>query len=142
MRVKDAVGRFGEDTAARHLTAAGFTILDRNWRPGPKAPGGIRGELDIVAREGDALVIVEVKTRSGTGFGSPAESVTADKVRRIRRLAVLWLAAHSGTDAAPGGPSSHGGHRVPRGHGVVRFDVVSVLRSRDGVTVEHLRGAF
>jgi putative endonuclease len=139
MRVKDAVGRFGEDTAASHLTAAGFTILDRNWRPGPKAPGGIRGELDIVAREGDALVIVEVKTRSGTGFGLPAESVTADKVRRIRRLAVLWLAAHSGTDAAPEGRDSY---RGSRGHSIVRFDVVSVLRSRNGVTVEHLRGAF
>ncbi len=141
MRVKDAVGRFGEDTAASHLTAAGFTILDRNWRPGPKAPDGIRGELDIVAREGDALVIVEVKTRSGAGFGSPAESVTADKVRRIRRLAVLWLVAHPGTDTGPAG-GRHGGSHGPRGHGVVRFDVVSVLRSRNGVTIEHLRGAF
>jgi putative endonuclease len=133
MRVKDAVGRFGEDTAAKHLTAAGLTILDRNWRPGPKSIGGVRGELDIVAREGDALVIVEVKTRSGAGFGSPAEAVTADKTRRIRRLAVLWLAAH---------PRSEGGQSGSRGYPVVRFDVVSVLRTRDGVTVDHLRGAF
>jgi putative endonuclease len=122
MRVKDAVGRFGEQTAARYLEAAGLVILDRNWR---LAAGPLRGELDLVARDGDALAIVEVKTRSGTGFGSPAEAVTADKARRIRRLAVAWLAAHPG-----------------QGHASIRFDVVSVLRSARGVTVEHLRGAF
>jgi putative endonuclease len=122
MRVKDAVGRFGEQAAARHLAAAGLTILDRNWRP---AGIGIRGELDLVARDGDAIVIVEVKTRSGTGFGAPAEAVTAQKAQRIRRLAVAWLAAHPG-----------------QGNASVRFDVVSVLRGAGGVTVEHLRGAF
>jgi putative endonuclease len=122
MRVKDAVGRFGEQTAARHLEAAGLRILDRNWR---LASGELRGELDLVAREGDALVVVEVKTRSGTGYGSPAEAVTGDKARRIRRLAVAWLAAHPG-----------------QGHASIRFDVVSVVRAAGGVTVEHLRGAF
>jgi putative endonuclease len=122
MRVKDAVGRFGEQTAARHLESAGLVILDRNWR---LSAGPLRGELDLVAREGDALVIVEVKTRSGSGFGSPAEAVTADKARRLRRLAVAWLAAHPG-----------------QGHAVIRFDVVSVVRSAGGLTVEHLRGAF
>jgi putative endonuclease len=128
MRVKDAVGRFGEDTAAGHLTAAGLTILERNWRVPQVRGSDVRGELDIVAREGDALVVVEVKTRSGTGYGTPAEAVTADKARRIRRLTAAYLAAH------PGG-----------GHQTVRFDVVSVLRSRSGrvgVAVEHLRGAF
>ena len=128
MRVKDAVGRFGEDTAAGHLTAAGFSILERNWRPAPKSGTGVRGEIDIIALDGDALVIVEVKTRSGTGFGTPAESITADKRRRLRRLAVLWLAAHSGPGSG--------------GYGSVRFDVVSVLRFHDRLTVEHLRGAF
>jgi putative endonuclease len=122
MRVKDAVGRFGEQTAARHLMAAGLTIVDRNWRP---TGSGIRGELDLIAREGGALVIIEVKTRSGTGFGTPAESVTAQKAQRIRRLALAWLAAHPG-----------------QGNSSVRFDVVSVLRTAGGVTVEHLRGAF
>lgn len=122
MRVKDAVGRFGEQTAARHLEAAGLTIVDRNWRVAGRE---LRGEIDLVAREGDALVVIEVKTRSGTGYGTPAEAVTADKARRIRRLAVAWLAAHPG-----------------EGHAFIRFDVVSVLRAAGGVTVEHLRGAF
>lgn len=128
MRVKDAVGRFGEDTAASHLTAAGFSILERNWRPAASAVTGVRGELDIVAREGNALVVVEVKARSGSGFGAPAAAITADKTRRIRRLTVLWLAAHP----RPGGS----------GYASVRFDVIGVLRRPDGVTVEHLRGAF
>jgi putative endonuclease len=125
MRVKDAVGRFGEETAARHLQAAGLRIVERNWRAPRMAGSDVRGELDLVAREGEALVVIEVKTRSGTGFGSPAEAVTADKARRVRRLAVAWLAAHPG-----------------EGHAFVRFDVVSVVRTGGGVTVEHLRGAF
>ncbi|HEX4430029.1 MAG TPA: YraN family protein [Frankiaceae bacterium] len=125
MRVKDAVGRFGEQTAARYLEDAGLTILERNWRAPRMAGSDVRGELDLVAREGGALVVVEVKTRSGTGFGSPAEAVTADKARRVRRLAVAWLAAHPG-----------------EGHASVRFDIVSVLRAAGGITVEHLRGAF
>jgi Holliday junction resolvase-like predicted endonuclease len=79
MRVKDAVGRFGEQTAARRLEAAGLTIVEHNWRAPRVAGSDGRGEIDLVAREGDALVVVEVKTRSGTGFGSPAEAVTADK---------------------------------------------------------------
>jgi putative endonuclease len=125
MRVKDAVGRFGEETAARHLEAAGLTILERNWQAPRGAGSEIRGEIDLVAREGEALVVVEVKTRSGTGYGSPAEAVTAAKARRLRRLAVAWLAAHPGD-----------------GHALVRFDVVSVVRGSRGVSVEHLRGAF
>ncbi len=124
MRVKDAVGRFGEEQAARHLTAAGLTVLARNWRPG-RIPGGPRGELDIIARDGEEIVIVEVKTRSGTRFGSPAEAVTADKVRRLRRLAAAWLAANPAT-----------------GYRAVRFDVVSVLRTGRELRVDHLRGAF
>ena len=125
MRVKDAVGRFGEDTAAGHLEAAGLTILARNWRPVGMAVHGLRGELDIVAREGDVLVVVEVKTRSGTRYGTPAEAVTAQKAYRRRRLAVAYLSAHP--ECSPD---------------TIRFDVVGVVRTRSGLVVEHLRGAF
>jgi putative endonuclease len=125
MRVKDAVGRFGEDTAAKHLTDAGLTILARNWYAAGIAGGDVRGELDIVAREGNALVVVEVKTRSSTAFGSPASAVTPDKARRVRRLAVAWLSQHP--DWAPQ---------------TIRFDVVSVLRTRSGLQIAHLRAAF
>src|SRR5690606_3999779 len=93
MRAKDAVGRYGERVAAAFLVERGWQVLDRNWR-------GPSGELDIVALDGDELVVVEVKTRTGDGFGHPAEAVTAAKLARLRRLAGQWLADH---DVHPAG---------------------------------------
>jgi putative endonuclease len=84
MRVKDAVGRFGEQLAVQHLEAAGMQVLARNWRCR-------EGELDVVARDGPTLVFVEVKTRSRLGFGAPAEAVDRAKSARIRQLALRWL---------------------------------------------------
>lgn len=116
MRAKDGVGAYGERVAARYLAGEGLEILDRNWR-------GHGGELDIVARDGDDVVIVEVKTRSGAGFGHPAEAVTRAKLARLRRLAGEWLSSH---------------HVGAAG---VRIDVVAVTRPRAGAAlVEHLRG--
>ena len=118
MRAKDAVGRYGEDVAARHLTDAGLEIVARNWRCA-------EGEIDIVARERGALVICEVKTRSSDRYGVPAEAISRRKADRLRRLAFLWLQDH------------------PAGGADVRFDVVSVTRSRAGAAVvEHVRAAF
>ena len=118
VRAKDAIGRYGEDVAARHLQQAGFELLDRNWR----CP---RGEIDIVAWDGSILVFCEVKTRSSLDFGTPAEAVGPVKARRIRALACQWLLANRPAYAE------------------LRFDVVSVLRQRQGAAlVEHLRGAF
>jgi putative endonuclease len=118
MRAKDAVGRYGEDVAATYLLRAGWVVLDRNWR-------GRAGEIDIVARDGDELVVVEVKTRTGDGFGHPAEAVTPAKLGRLRRLAGEWLEAH---DVRPGG---------------VRVDVLAVRTARAGAaSVEHLRGVL
>jgi putative endonuclease len=118
VRVKDAVGRYGEQVAARHLEDAGMTILDRNWRCA-------EGEIDIVASDGDTLVVCEVKTRSGLAFGDPAEAVVPAKAARLRRLALRWLASHG------------------LGWRDLRFDVVTVLRRAEGgPLVRHLRGAF
>jgi putative endonuclease len=120
MRAKDRLGRDGEEAAAAHLTAAGCTVLARNWRCRD-------GELDLVVRDGDQVVFVEVKSRSGLAFGRPVEAVTLDKARRIRRLAAQWLAEH----------------RPAGWWGDVRFDVVSVLSpGTDETAIEHLRGAF
>lgn len=121
-RAKDVLGRFGEDLAARHLVASGVEILDRNWRCR-------EGELDIVAREAGTLLFCEVKTRTGTRFGTPAEGVSERKVARVRLLAVRWLAAH------------------PRLRGPVRFDLLAVSREAtpglpEAIRVEHRRGAF
>ncbi len=112
------LGRHGERIAAAFLTDAGLQVLDRNWRCRD-------GELDLVARDGDAIVFCEVKTRRGSGFGHPVEAVTAAKQRRLRTLAQRWLAAHE--EHAP----------------FLRFDVVGVLvRGERPALVTHLRGAF
>lgn len=112
------LGNRGERIAAAYLTDAGLLVLDRNWRCR-------EGELDIVARDGDALVFCEVKTRRGVGFGHPVEAVTIAKQRRLRTLAQRWLAAHE--EHAP----------------ELRFDVVGVLvRPARPAVVTHLRAAF
>ena len=111
-----ALGRYGEDVAARHLVAQGMTVLDRNWRCAA-------GEIDLVLRDGDDLVVAEVKTRSSASCGTPHEAVTAAKLARLRRLAAAWLAAHQAR---------------PRG---VRIDLVAVLRpARGPAVVDHVRG--
>ncbi|MDV7352442.1 YraN family protein [Rhodococcus sp. NPDC019627] len=113
-----ALGAHGEDLAARYLTDAGMEIVDRNWR-------SRYGEVDLIAAEGDWLVFVEVKTRRGLGFGSPAEAVTFSKQRRIRLLAVEWL--------------RDSGRHWSR----VRFDVVAIMVNRAGEPqIEHVRDAF
>ncbi len=118
MRLKDQLGRYGERIAAQLLVDSGLRILDTNWR----CP---RGEIDIVAAAGSTLVICEVKTRSGPGFGEPAEAVGPAKSSRLRLLATQWLAEHPGSWSE------------------IRFDVVSVLRGPSGpARVRHLRGAF
>lgn len=91
-------------------------MLATNWR-------GPSGELDLVAREGETIVAIEVKTRSSTRFGTPVEAVTARKVARLRRLFGQWLAEH---DLHPE---------------AVRIDVVGVHMSGGRIpTLTHLRG--
>ncbi|MFB9183858.1 YraN family protein [Dactylosporangium sucinum] len=110
------VAGYGERLAGRYLVSQGLVILDRNWL----TP---RGELDLIARDGPDVVFVEVKTRRSVRYGGPAEAVVPSKARRVRRLALQWLASN---DAS---------------YRNVRFDVVSILLSRP-IAVQHLRGAF
>lgn len=87
MAAKDELGRAGEERAARHLAAQGYTVVDRNWRCA-------QGEIDIVAVHGAHLAVVEVKTRRSIAFGHPFEAVDARKRRRLWQLAQAWVAAH------------------------------------------------
>ena len=89
MARKDELGRAGEERAAAELIRRGAVILDRNWRCAA-------GEIDIVADRGDAIAAVEVKTRSGIGYGHPFEAIGPDKLRRLWRLARMWSLAHPG----------------------------------------------
>ena len=118
MAAKDELGRRGERIAERHLLARGYRLVERNWRCR-------HGEIDLVVRDADALVFVEVKTRSTTRFGHPFEAITPVKLARLRRLAGLWCDAH------------------PEQRGRVRIDAVAVLAPRDAEPhVEHLAGVF
>jgi putative endonuclease len=113
---KQALGRYGESLAARYLTDMGMVLLDHNWR----CPAG---EIDLVLRDGQVLVICEVKTRSSESCGLPLEAVTPVKVDRLRRLAGHWVEAH------PVQPPE------------TRIDLVGVLRPRRGPgLVEHVKG--
>jgi putative endonuclease len=89
------LGALGEQLAVDHLRDHGLVVLERNWRCQ-------YGELDVVAADISArtVVFVEVKTRRSDRFGGPVQAVTADKVRRLRRLAGIWLAGHGGSWAA------------------------------------------
>lgn len=86
-------GRSGEDLIADLLTRAGWQVLDRNWRPSAERSAG-RGELDIVAERGGAVSIFEIKTRTGTGFGHPAEAVGPEKLKRLHVLSRAWAWEH------------------------------------------------
>ncbi|RLK49339.1 YraN family protein [Microbacterium telephonicum] len=87
MADKDERGRAGENRAAAHLIARGWTILDRNWR-------SRQGEIDIVAERGRDLAVVEVKTRRTEAYGHPFDAVDARKYARLWRLAREWCVQH------------------------------------------------
>jgi putative endonuclease len=84
MDYRRALGVWGESLAILHLEAHGYQILDRNWRCR-------LGEIDIIARQNEELVFVEVKTRRGTKMGSPEEGLTKVKSKRLVKLSQLYL---------------------------------------------------
>ncbi len=87
------LGAWGERVAAIHLEAQGYQILQHNWRA--NAAPGSRGEIDLVARTGQVLVFVEVKTRRGRASGTPEEGVTRQKARQLLRLGQQYLLEHN-----------------------------------------------
>lgn len=112
------LGRTGEAIAVRYLRRKKYAILETRFR-------FLRGEIDIVARDGETLVFVEVKMRTGRGYGRPEESVTPGKQRQIRKVAEGYLLLRRPGDVA------------------CRFDVVAI-RPGDGAgyAVEHIVDAF
>lgn len=111
------LGQWGEALAAAHLSSNGLAILERNWRCR-------LGEIDLVCRDETTgqLVIVEVKTRRSTRAGTPAESITYAKLRRLRRLVGQWCAAHP---------------LKARPHGV-RLDLVGITLG-ERIQIHHLK---
>jgi putative endonuclease len=118
MLTRAEIGALGERLATDHLTGLGLQILARNWRCR-------YGELDVIALDpiAETVLFVEVKTRTGDGFGGLAQAVTAQKARRLRRLAAIWLATQDRRWAA------------------VRIDVIGVrIGRRRSPEITHLQG--
>ena len=114
-----SLGRLGENEAVRSLQGKGLSIVQRNFRCK-------LGELDIVARDGPFLVFVEVRTVTGYSRGTPQESITPKKKRRLRKLAMFFM-QYSGLNNTP-----------------ARFDVIAVTISRETgvIKLEHIINAF
>ncbi|MGG5171500.1 YraN family protein [Pseudarthrobacter sp. J1738] len=116
MRAKDILGQRGEEIAASYLEQHGIRVIDQNWR----CPAG---EIDIVAVDGDTLVIAEVKTRRNLDYGHPFEAVTPAKLARLHRLAREW--AHSNALHLP----------------LRRLDAIAVMDDGESdPIIEHLKG--
>lgn len=110
-------GDRGETLALRHLAGKGYELIEKNYRTR-------HGEIDLIMRDGGALVFVEVKLRRGTGFGGPLEAVTPRKQASIRSLAEQYLVASVA------------------GFEEVRFDVVGILERGRRREITHVPDAF
>ncbi|MFI9553560.1 YraN family protein [Nonomuraea endophytica] len=117
MSAKQDLGRQGEQLAVAYLQSEGMEIIERNWRCR-------HGEIDIIARDGPTLVVVEVKTRSTRSHGTALESVRPMKLARLRMLAAKWLAAQ------------------PSSFETVRVDVIALERFAGDFSMRHIRGAI
>lgn len=112
-------GKAAEDAAAIYLAKQGHTILERNYR----CP---IGEIDIVSRQGEYLVFVEVRSRKGAAFGLPQETVNWNKRQRVRRLAAQYLQVKRAWQAK------------------CRFDVIGIVYGENDeiLSLEHITDAF
>ena len=112
------LGETGEAIASKFLEKNGYTILAQNYRRR-------FGEIDIIAREGDNLVFIEVKTRTGVSHGHPLDAITFKKQKQISKVAQCYLAEKNLFDTA------------------ARFDVISVIISKNSpVNIEVVTNAF
>jgi putative endonuclease len=111
------LGRDGEDLARRHLEGAGYRLVEQNAR-------SRFGEIDLIVERDGTIVFVEVRSRTGSRFGTALESVDRRKRRRLARLADGYLARRRLTDRR------------------VRFDVVAIEWQDAGPTLQHLENAF
>lgn len=116
MAAHNDLGNLGENIAAKRLADEGYEILERQWRYKHK-------EIDIIARKGNTLAIVEVKTRSSEQFGNTSDFITDDKMKFLVSASEVYAKA-----------IGHGGE--------IRFDVVTIFVIGDEYKVEHIENAF
>lgn len=113
-----ALGFRGEALAVKYLKKKGFKVIERNYH----CPVG---EIDLIAREGDTLVFIEIKARSSSAFGLPQDAVDRFKQEKIIRAARAYLAKH------------HLNEEIP-----ARFDVVAIHVTPSGPSIELIKDAF
>lgn len=116
MAEHNELGKLGEDLAVQYLTDKGFEILDRNWR-------NIHKEIDIIAKDGDDLVIVEVKARQTDEYGEPDIAVTKRKQHMLIAAANAYILKNN-LDVS------------------TRFDIVSIVFKNGEPVIEHIEDAF
>lgn len=110
-------GKIGEEIAVKFLTKKGFKILRRNYRYG-------KGEIDIIAMDGDKLIFVEVKTRASDKFGVPEDSVTIKKRKQLRKIAEAFLQTNEIEFSE------------------CRFDVIGIVLKKGKLEINHIENAF
>ncbi len=110
------LGRNGEELAAEYLLLKEFEILERNYRYQ-------KAEIDIIARRGNILVAVEVKTRSTPEFGDPQDFLKRKQIQQLVK-AMNHYVEESGLDVE------------------VRFDIIAIIKNKAGTRVEHIQDAF
>ena len=114
---KQRFGKKGESLAARHLKRSGYRIIEKNFRTK-------QGEIDIIAKDGDTVVFVEVKSRKTDRFGNPKWAITPRKQRKISMVALEYLKATQQINVK------------------ARFDVVSINRAQESRRIELIKNAF
>lgn len=117
--IRKVIGRRGEELAAEYLITKGWKLIARNWSTKV-------GELDIVADDGTQLIFIEVRTTTSQQYGLGFQSVNYRKQQQVRRLALQFVQQQN------------------KGHLPIRFDVISVLLSKEGqlIDIKHLEGVF
>ncbi len=112
----NTLGKEGEDRAVAFLKKKGYRILEKNYRT-------VFGEIDIIAKDGDVIVFIEVKTRADDAFGYPFEAVTWRKREKIRKVSLSFLKKLKKEPPA-------------------RFDVLSIRLEDGEKKIEHIKDAF
>ncbi|HOB28892.1 MAG TPA: YraN family protein [Bacillota bacterium] len=113
-RRRQQVGRAGEAAARSYLQNRGYRLVENNFRC-------LYGEIDIIAFHGSTLVFVEVRTRTGSSFGTPAESITAEKLNRLKKTALFFMQSRYGVEVS------------------CRFDLIAVQMEQQNMAVRNIR---
>ena len=116
MNSKAQIGKDGEEAAADFLKEKGFEILERNYRYK-------HSEIDIICKKDDLIIFIEVKTKSYTAFGEPETSVDDKKAAKVIEGAEQYVHENDW-------------------HGDIRFDVISLVKNKEGFEIEHFEDAF